>query len=222
MFQRMMVIPQEEYMQLTAIQQARQPLMRQFRNLESQYEEQDHIGDPYRKLMHQSETLDAMKTLKDKMRQEVTTATPKPYQTRARNLFQHLESVLQFNERGEIYDDENQVISESRIEDLIQYAVRDRRRNFLPTGWNQFLKTLRSHNIPKYMLNRNTLDEMDSVKQQPKVEKKFEVKSQPIKKEPVEPSRKRKFKQEEGEPKLRPARKRRRPAKYSVDFLSNF
>ena len=169
MFQRMMVIPQEEYLQLTAVQQVKQPLMQQFYNLESKYQEQDHIADPYRKLMHQSETLDAMKTLKEKMRNEIVLATPKPYQSRARSLFQHLEPILKFNERGEIFDEQGQMIPQSRIDDLIQYAVRDRRRHFLPVGWSSFLKAMQDHNIPKYMLNRNTLDEMKKLVSKPEI-----------------------------------------------------
>ena len=211
MFQRLMAIPQEEYLQLTTVQQARQPLLRQFHNLESQYQQQEHISDPYRKLVHQSETLDAMKLLKDKIRQDITTATPKPYQSRARSLFQHIDPILKLNERGEIFDEMNEAIPESRIEDLIQYAVRDRRRNFQPKGWNSFIKILRDHNIPKYMLNRNTLDEMESIKRPVKTEMKTEV--------DTSQRYKRKIKEE---PKLRPQRKRKRTVKYGIGFLSDF
>ena len=113
-------------MQLSAAQQARQPLLRQFYNLESEYQEQAKISDPYRKLVHQAETLDAMKDLKEKMRNDIVLTTPKPYQSRTRSLFQHLEPVLKFTDRGEIFDDQGQPITDSRIEDLIQYAVCDR------------------------------------------------------------------------------------------------
>ena len=63
-----MAIPQEEYMQLTAIQQARQPITQKLHNLEKQYREQDRLRDPYQRLVMQSETLDEMKDLKEKMR----------------------------------------------------------------------------------------------------------------------------------------------------------
>ena len=231
MFQRMMVIPQEEYMQLTAGQQAKQPFMRQFYNLENQYNQQSHITDPYRKLVHQSETLDAIKALKEKMRDEIVLATPKPYQSRARSLFQHLEPILKVNERGEIFDNQGEVVSQSRIEDLIQYAVRDRRRNFLPTGWSTFLRTLQDHNIPKYMLNRYTLDEMEKKKdieplktvikaeiKTPKRSWKRKVSTSPMKKEPGES-----LKREANTPiRQRPQRKRQRTEKYGVDFLKSF
>lgn len=161
MFQRMLVIPQEEYLQLTAVQAAKQPMARQIQNLSTEYEEQGEIRDPYRRLIRQAETLDTMKVLKEKMRQQIVMAAPKPYQSRTRSLFQHLEPILKLNERGEIFDEHNQPIPDSRIEDLIQHAVRDRRRYFVPTGWDSFLRTLHANNIPKYMLNRNTLDELE-------------------------------------------------------------
>ena len=189
MFQRMMVIPQEEYLQLSAVQAARKPMVQQMHQLTSEYEEQGQITDPYRRLIYQSETLDAMKALKEKMRDEIVLATPKAFQSRTRSLFQHLEPVLKLTERGEMYDKANTVIPNSRIEDLIQYAVRDRRRNYEPTGWRSFLELLRDNNIPKYMLNRNTLEELDK--------KVHTIKTAPpiaIKPEPAKRSRSRKRK----------------------------
>ena len=161
MFQRLIAIPQEEYMQLTRIQQVRQPATQQFYNLERQYNEQARIDDPYHRLMLQSETLDEMKELKERMRQDITSTTPKPYQKRAQALFQSMEPFLKFNERGEIYNVSEQLIPQSRLEDLIQYAVRDRRRNITPTGWQDFRILLKTHNVPKSMLNRDTLEEMN-------------------------------------------------------------
>ena len=238
MFQRMMAIPQEEYLQLTAVQQARQPLMRQFQQLENQYQQHSHITDPYRKLVHQAETLDDLKALKEKMRNEVVLATPKPYQSRARSLFQHLEPILKFNERGEIFDEQNQLIPESRIEDLIQYAVRDRRRHFLPTGWGTFIKVLRTHNVPKYVLNRNTLDEMENISQniviksevKPRAERWRDMAMKTLMK--TEDGKKRKLQQKAKSPKekkikqsptrQRPLRSRKRPSKYGTNFLSTY
>ena len=224
-------------MQLTAVQQARKPLVRQFQQLESQYEQQENITDPYRKLMHQAKTLDTMKALKEKMRHEIVLATPKPYQSRARNLFQHLEPILKFNERGEIFDENNQVIPESRFEDLIQYAVRDRRRHFLPTGWSTFINVLRNHNVPKYMLNRNTLDEMEisklplkpiiksesvsEFKTPTRVEKWRRVAMNALSK--VNDKKKvLKRKAKDSPIKQRSQRRRRQSTKYSVDFLTTF
>ena len=65
--------------------------------------------------------------------------------------------------KGEIYSDTGDLVPGSRLEDLIQHAVRDRRRNIMPKGWSEFLRILRDHNVPKFMLNRNTLDEMEEI-----------------------------------------------------------
>lgn len=162
MFQRLMAIPQEEYLQLTSVQQARQPLTQQFYNLEKRYQEGEHILEPYKRLINQSETLDEMKNLKEKMRQGIMISTPKPYQTRAKTLFQNLEPYIKFNERGEIYDYKGDLITDSRLEDLVQYAVRDRRRNIKPVAWDEFKYILQKYNVPKFVLNYDTLKEMES------------------------------------------------------------
>ena len=49
MFQRLMAIPQEEYlyMQLTSVQQARQPITQQFYILEKRNREGEQILEPY-------------------------------------------------------------------------------------------------------------------------------------------------------------------------------
>ena len=167
-FQRMIVIPQEEYLQLSAVQNARQPLTQQYYTLENKYQESQHIKDPYERLLTQSETLDDMKRLKEQMRNNIVISTPKPYQSRAKALYENVSNFIKFNDRGEIFDKENQVISHSRIEDLIQHAVRDRRRNMLPVGWSYFLNMLREHNIPKSVLNRDTLQELEHVHDRPK------------------------------------------------------
>ena len=161
-YSRMVVIPQEEYVQLTAVQHARQPLTHQFYNAEQDYQHNLHVGDQHRAVLLQSENIERMKDLKDKMRSYLTISTPKPYRTRAEALFQTIEPHLNVNEKGEIIKDDNSVIESSRYEDLIQHAVRDRRRNFTPTGWPYFVNLLRKHNVPKSSLNRETLDELYS------------------------------------------------------------
>jgi hypothetical protein len=161
-FQRMVAIPQEEYMQLSAVQNVRQPLTQQFYALENQYNQEAQVQDPYRRLYLQSSTLDDMKQLKEQMRQYISISTPKPYRNRAQALLENISPFVRFNERGEIYDNkENKVIERSRMEDLIQHAVRDRRRNISPVGWRYFVSLLREHNIPKSILNSSTIEEMD-------------------------------------------------------------
>ena len=161
-FQRMIAIPQEEYLTLSSVQNARQPLIQRFYNLENRYNEDENIRDPYKRLVLQSETLEEMKRMKDQMRNYLSVSIPKPYQNRAQALFRSIESFLRFNDRGEMIDKDNNIIDDSRVEDLIQHAVRDRRRNMTPAGWKQFVSLLQEHNIPKSILNRQTLDEMDN------------------------------------------------------------
>ena len=162
MFQRLVAIPQEEYAQLTAVQQARQPITQQFYDLENKYRQDENIRDSYKRLALQSETLDEMKRLKQKMREDIEISTPKIYQSRARMLYQSTEPFIKFNERGEIYDEHGTLIENSRLEDLVQYAIRDRRRDILPVGWKAFVNVLRNNNVPKYVLNRYTVDELNN------------------------------------------------------------
>ena len=161
-FQRMIAIPQEEYLAMSTMQNVKDPLAQQFYSTEKRYVEDTNIRDPYRRLVMQSITLDEMKMLKEQMRNSLGIATPKPYRNRAKGLFQFIESSLRFNEKGEIYAKDAQVIPGSRVEDLIQYAVNDRRRsNLKPEGWSDFLELLRDKNVPKNFLNRYTIDELE-------------------------------------------------------------
>ena len=157
----MIAIPQEEYSQLTTVQNIRQPLTQQLHNLERDYKANEGISDPYKRMMLQSETLEEMKDLKNQMRNYITFSTPKPYRHRAQALFHSIESHINFNDRGEIMDRHGNVIQHSRLEDLVQHAVRDRRRSMVPIGWDEFVNVLRDRNIPRSTLNRETLDELE-------------------------------------------------------------
>ena len=191
-FQRMIVIPQEEYLSLSSMQNVQEPLAQHFYDLEKRYNQEEKEDDSYRRMIMQSNTLNEMKKVKDQMRNSLAVSTPKPYQSRANALFQNIESFLKFNEKGEIYSEDGTLIAGSRLEDLIQHAVRDRRRNLIPTGWSNFLTLLHDHNVPKSILNRDTLDEMEGkaipsspfkVKQEPSMQK------TPTKKRPVKKSK---------------------------------
>ena len=92
----MIAIPQEEYMQMTAVQQAHQPLNQQFQNSEKQFTDAEQIRDPYRRMILQGEALDDMKELKERMRNNVQITSPQPYKNRAKALYQSVESVLLF------------------------------------------------------------------------------------------------------------------------------
>ena len=162
-FQRMIVIPQEEYLSLSSMQNVREPVAQHFYDLENRYNQQEQINDNYRRMVMQGNTLSDMMKVKEQMRNSLAVSTPKPYQSRANALFKNLESSLRFNDKGEIYSDDGKLIPGSHLEDLIQHAVRDRRRNLMPTGWAQFLSILRERNVPKSILNRVTLDEMEAM-----------------------------------------------------------
>lgn len=165
-FQRLIAIPQEEYGQLTSIQQMKQPLVQKMSQLEADYQ---HIpqssSNPYEHMINQGSVLEEMKRLKEKIRDDIALGTPKPYRNRALSLYRSIEPHVDMTERGE-FKVNDKVLENSRIEDLIQHAVRDRRRHFTPTGWEDFLSLLKTHNIPKSALNRATLDELTTLRPQ--------------------------------------------------------
>ena len=160
-YQRMVVIPESEYLQLTTLQQVKQPFAQKFHQVNQEYENAASISDPYARLAVRSETLKEMKGLHDQMKDYLSISTPKPYRSRAERLFSVLEPHLKWNERGELMNSLTNVpIGNSQVSDLIQHAVRDRRRNISPTGWDYFLGRLREHNVPHMLLNMPTLNEL--------------------------------------------------------------
>ena len=161
-FQRMIAIPQEEYIQLKSMQHVNAPEAQKMGELAQVYQQQQtQIKDPHEQLILQGATLDQMKDLKEKLRQDLSLGTPKPYRNRALSLFRSIEPHVKFNERGEIYGDDDKPIEHSRAEDLIQHAVRTHRRHFTPLAWDYFLNLLKKHNVPRSILNRDTLAELD-------------------------------------------------------------
>ena len=149
-YSNMVIILQEEYMQLSAVQQVRQPVTQQFYNAEQDYQKNLHGADPHRTVLLQSETIERMKDLKEQMRAYLTISTPRPYRTRAEALFQAIEPHLNVNEKGEVIKDDNTVIESSRYENLIQHAVRDHRRIVTPTGWSYFVDLLKRYKCTIY------------------------------------------------------------------------
>ena len=207
-FQRLIAIPQEEYGQLTSIQQMKQPLVQKMSQLEADYQ---HIpqssSNPYEHMINQGSVLEEMKRLKEKIRDDIALGTPKPYRNRALSLYRSIEPHVDMTERGE-FKVNDKVLENSRIEDLIQHAVRDRRRHFTPTGWEDFLSLLKTHNIPKSALNRATLDELTTLRPQLVARRKT-----PRKRRKVSP------------PIITPTtpRKRRQSVRYpDTDFLKDF
>ena len=109
-YSRMVVIPQDEYIQLTAMQQVRQPLANQIYRKELDYQQNLEIKDPQRAALLQSETVEELKSLKSKMRDSVSTATPLASRAHAIGLFNSIEPHLKVNDRGEIITDDNNII----------------------------------------------------------------------------------------------------------------
>lgn len=161
-FDRMLAIPEEEYMQLKSLQRTKDPMENKFQTLSSDYQRQSAIQHPYFRNQRQGETLTQMINVKDAMRQRTLSATPRIYQSRAESLFQFVSDKLNMNDRGELVNPDGSVLEGSNITDLIQHSVRDRRRNMTPTGWSNFLETLRLNNVPRTILNYDTLEELKS------------------------------------------------------------
>ena len=168
----MVAIPEQDYNYLKNLQQTNHPYYNQMSSLTNEYSRQAHINDPHVRIQRQGETLDAMKKVKDQMRQRIIQTTPKPYQTRAENLLKYVEGEIKFNDRGEMLDTNEIPIDGSNVTDLIQHAVRDRRRKIQPKGWHFFKDRLQGINVPHSLLNYETLDEMKKplrIKMSPKI-----------------------------------------------------
>lgn len=159
-FERMVGIPEDEYYQLKNLQRTADPIQNKFMTLSEDYRKQSFIENPHVRVQRQGETLNEMINVKDELRNRLVQGTPKPYRTRAQSLFEHIASKVIVNEKGEMQDQQGKVIEGSNIADLIQHAVRDRRRNIIPTGWNSFLNILKDNNTPQMILNYDTLSEM--------------------------------------------------------------
>lgn len=163
-FERMVAIPEEEYQHLKTLQQSNDPLQSKFHSLQNEYQKQSFIPDTYARVQRQGETLNEMVKVKDNLRKQLIESTPKPYQSRAQSLFQFIENKMTLNEKGEMTDNDGAIIHGSNITDLVQHAVRDRRRNILPVGWSQFINILRDNNAPRMIMNYETLEELHASK----------------------------------------------------------
>ena len=159
-FERMVAIPEMEYTQLKSAIQISKPLENQFVELSKDYKEHSGIDNSYERIHQRGETLNEMINLKDEMRQNLMNTTPRPYQSRADGLLKFLSDKIAFNARGELTDASGNSIEGSNLADLIQHAVRDRRRNINPVGWDYFRDRLQDSNAPRMILNYETLEEM--------------------------------------------------------------
>jgi hypothetical protein len=158
-FERMVSMPEDEYLHLKSLKHVQNPIENKFMSLSSDYKKQDSIPNPHMRIQRQGETLNEMMKLKDDLRNRFIEATPKPYQSRAQSLFKFIGDNMSINNKGELLDD-GKAIEGSNIGDLVQHAVRDRRRNIIPDGWKEFLKILRANNAPRMIMNYETLEEL--------------------------------------------------------------
>lgn len=173
-FQRMVVIPQEEYAHMISMQRMQHPYSAKFETLDKQYMDQEDIKDPYSRMIHQSDTLNDMKILKENMHRSLMTATPKQYRHRADTLMKVLEPHVSLTQKGEVVNTvSGNVIHDVRMDDLIQHAVRDKRRSgFSPKGWSHFVQLLRDVNVPQIVLNKETLNDLQTLRR-PAIKRKF-------------------------------------------------
>ena len=160
-FERMVGIPEDEYHHLKSLQQTNNPLQNKFLSLSNEYKKQESIYDAEKRVQRQGETLQAMMRIKDDLKRRLIESTPRPYRSRAQGLFQFISDKIDVNDRGEIQSTDGSLIDGSNVGDLVQHAVRDRRRNIIPKGWDSFMNILKDNNTPRMILNYETLQEME-------------------------------------------------------------
>ena len=119
----------------------------------------------YEEMMRQGVLLDDLKRTNEQFKAGIAAATPKPYRNRALALYNQIAPLIHFNDKGELLSKASgQPIVDSHAEDLIQHAVRDRRKHkFIPTGWDDFTEQLHQHNIPRMMLNHATINDLQAL-----------------------------------------------------------
>ena len=158
----MAVIPMDEYTQMQSLLKTRSPLDSQLKTLTQTYHQHEGLVDSNERSFQQGQDMFHIQRLKEKMRSHLSNVTPKPFRARAEQLLRFLDPYITFNEHGELLNrNVGASITGSRIDDLIQHAVREKRRRFTPVGWSDFVHILRVNNAPKMLLNKSTIDEMD-------------------------------------------------------------
>ena len=157
----MVVLPNEEYL---ALQKQQPPLEKKYDKVLHQLREHSHISkDPIEQQYKQGEDLNELRLLREKM----NTYYFQEDKDRGSQLLAALNpSVLEYNDAGEIVDKRtNRLISGSRIDDLVKYAVNENatHSNNAPHGWKEFVSILKTApHIPRHVLNPNTLHELTS------------------------------------------------------------
>ena len=92
---------------------------------------------------------------------------PTGYRARAQRMYILLEkyrpSLLNWDTSGEVIFDRHSVpLHGSNLIDLIQHATSvPKRRNYTPTGWNEFVAIIKRINVPMAILNKETQEEVN-------------------------------------------------------------
>ena len=102
-----------------------------------------------------------MNLMQSNIRSTLLAAIPKIYQNRAESLLKIIAPHMKVSPRGEIIDPRSgTAVENTRLDDLIQYAVGTKRRVFVPKGWIEFMRQLRTINVPTSLLNPETIMEL--------------------------------------------------------------
>ena len=179
-FQQLVAIPLDQYNQMLSMMNMRQPIGQKVTRIQNalsnptiaaaEYDDSAGDSNPYDHMMRQGMMLEELRRAREQLKTGLSAATPKPYRNRALALYNQIAPLIQFNDKGELLltnnsSDKSAAASPvvgSRAEDLIQHAVRDRRKHFTPTGWSEFADQLHKHNIPRMMLNHATIEELQA------------------------------------------------------------
>ena len=76
-YSKMVVLPQEEYLQLNSIRNIQQPLAHKLQDLTNTDDNIEKIQDPYRRLQLHASNLEERRTIRDKMRKFITLSRPR-------------------------------------------------------------------------------------------------------------------------------------------------
>ena len=151
-FQQLVAIPLEQYNQMLSMMNMRQPLAQKVTRIQNalsnpsiaaaEYDDAGVDGDPYDHMIRQGMMLEEMKRAREQLKNDISTGTPKPYRNRALALYNQIAPIIQFNDKGELLVNTKNssgaevttAVTGSRAEDLIQHAVRDRRKLFYTNG----------------------------------------------------------------------------------------
>lgn len=155
-YRKMIMVTQEEY------EKCKNPI-------DQKLSAHVNLPDDQRKLLD-SITLNEVREKKTDVTSSVPSnvieAFPRHVQSRARALIGYLRDLrkVEWNDAGEIRIKGSNFIAGSNIVDLVQHAVRDKRRRMAtPRGWYEFKNMLIGSNVPMSVLGQAMLQEDETV-----------------------------------------------------------